>query len=93
MFSLRFTREYKKKVETARAKMSAIQRKQKETEKIASFSSQNTKKYDLCGGHIIYIKILFFCELEKNYAFIINQVMLLSTVTQLFSVKLISKFW
>ncbi|KAK3104146.1 hypothetical protein FSP39_024813, partial [Pinctada imbricata] len=36
--------EYKKKVETARLKMSAIQRKQKETEKIASFSSQNTKK-------------------------------------------------
>ena len=37
-------REYKKKIELAKAKMSAIQRKQKETEKIANFSAQNTKK-------------------------------------------------
>jgi len=37
-------REYKKKVEAAKAKMSALQKKQKETEKIANFSNQNDKK-------------------------------------------------
>ncbi|XP_048780280.1 kinesin-like protein KIF27 isoform X2 [Ostrea edulis] len=36
--------EYKKKIELAKAKMSAIHRKQKETEKIANFSAQNSKK-------------------------------------------------
>ncbi|XP_078332438.1 kinesin-like protein KIF27 isoform X4 [Crassostrea virginica] len=40
----RLQQEYKKKIELAKAKMSAIQRKQKETEKIANFSAQNTKK-------------------------------------------------
>ncbi|KAH3886113.1 hypothetical protein DPMN_010114 [Dreissena polymorpha] len=36
--------EYKKKVETAKARMLSLQRKQRETEKIASISSQNDKK-------------------------------------------------
>eukprot|EP00105_Crassostrea_gigas_P031496 XP_011454206.1 PREDICTED: kinesin-like protein KIF27 isoform X3 [Crassostrea gigas] len=40
----RLQQEYKKKIELAKAKMSAIQRKQKETEKIANFSAQNSKK-------------------------------------------------
>lgn len=43
---LKFFREYKKKIELAKAKMSAIHRKQKETEKIANFSAQNSKKWD-----------------------------------------------
>ncbi|WAR03106.1 KIF27-like protein [Mya arenaria] len=36
--------EYKKKVETAKARMVSLQRKQKETEKIANMSTQNDKK-------------------------------------------------
>ncbi|KAL4224634.1 Kinesin-like protein kif27 [Mactra antiquata] len=36
--------EYKKKVEVAKAKMVLLQRKQKETEKVASMSTQNDKK-------------------------------------------------
>ncbi|XP_061178029.1 kinesin-like protein KIF27 isoform X2 [Saccostrea echinata] len=40
----RLQQEYKKKLELSKAKMSAIQRKQKETEKIANFSAQNSKK-------------------------------------------------
>ncbi|XP_045174185.2 kinesin-like protein KIF27 isoform X3 [Mercenaria mercenaria] len=36
--------EYKKKVEAAKAKMTVLQRKQKETEKVASISNQNDKK-------------------------------------------------
>ena len=36
--------EYKKKVEAAKAKMSALRRKQQETEKIANIANQNDKK-------------------------------------------------
>ena len=36
--------EYKRKVEVAKAKMSALRRKQQETEKIASIANQNDKK-------------------------------------------------
>lgn len=37
-------REYRKKMETAKARMSAISKKQKETESIANFSVHNEKK-------------------------------------------------
>jgi len=37
--------EYKKKVEAAKSKMVVLQKKQKETEKVASISTQNDKKY------------------------------------------------
>lgn len=36
--------EYKKKVDAAKAKMTLLQRKQKETEKVANLSTQNDKK-------------------------------------------------
>ncbi|XP_046330087.2 kinesin-like protein KIF27 isoform X1 [Haliotis rufescens] len=36
--------EYRKKIEEAKSKMSALQKKQKETEKIANFASQHEKK-------------------------------------------------
>ncbi|KAJ8298888.1 hypothetical protein KUTeg_022948 [Tegillarca granosa] len=36
--------EYRKKIEASKARMSVLQKKQKETEKIANFSTQNEKK-------------------------------------------------
>ncbi|KAJ8298884.1 hypothetical protein KUTeg_022944 [Tegillarca granosa] len=36
--------EYRKKIESSKARMSVLQKKQKETEKIANFSTQNEKK-------------------------------------------------
>lgn len=39
-----FFREYRKKIEVAKARMSALQRKQRDTEKIATFTTQNDKK-------------------------------------------------
>ncbi|XP_052067157.1 kinesin-like protein KIF27 isoform X4 [Mytilus californianus] len=41
---VKLTQEYKKRMETAKARMSAISKKQKETENIANFSIYNEKK-------------------------------------------------
>lgn len=39
-------RDYKKKIEEAKAKVAALQKKQRETEKVASFAHQHEKKYE-----------------------------------------------
>ncbi|KAL5007730.1 hypothetical protein ScPMuIL_016536 [Solemya velum] len=48
--------EYKKKIEMAKAKISALHKKQKETEKMASFSVQNNKKVATCNRATTNIK-------------------------------------